>query len=210
MENALFLDAVRAGHLIGLAVGFGPAICADLLVAKSFFKPIEQRDVDLLKKLHLVVFGGLALLWVTGLLLLQIRTGFEVSQFTPKLMTKIILVIVLTGNAMAIGIYAMPRFDSHVGVMFGKIDPPTLINLTIIAGLSMSCWLSALALGAFSQLKPLSYESLQAVFVPVFTIGLTGAVLVGLLAVLIARARSGDDMLPGDTARINTARINLV
>ena len=200
MDNVLFLDTVRAGHLIGLALGFGPAICADLLVARSFFKPIGQRDVDLLKKLHMVVFGGLALLWVTGLLLLQIRTGFELAQFSPKLMTKIFMVVLLTGNAVAIGIYALPRFDDHVGVPFGKISPPVLINLTIIAGLSMSSWLSALALGAFSQLKPLPYDALQAVFVPVFMVGLIGAVLAGLVAVLIARKGATDGMPLGRTA----------
>ncbi len=164
MDNTLLLDTVKAGHLIGLALGFGPALCADVLVAKSFFRPIQQRDVDLLKWLHLIVFGGLAVLWATGLILLQIRTGFEVANFSPKLMTKVFVVILLTGNAVAIGIYALPRFDDHVGVQFGKIDPPTLINLTIIAGVSMSCWLSALALGAFRALKPLSYEALQGVF----------------------------------------------
>ena len=196
MDNTLLLDSVRAGHLIGLAMGFGPAICADVLVARSFFRPIRQRDVDLLKWLHLIVFGGLAVLWITGLILLQIRTGFDLANFSPKLMTKVFVVILLTGNAMAIGIYALPRFNDHVGVQFGKIDPPTLINLTIIAGVSMACWLSALALGAFSQLKPLSYEALQAVFAPVFLVGLTGAVLVGLGAVLIARAGSGHEMRP--------------
>ncbi|MCF6233911.1 MAG: hypothetical protein L3J36_12570 [Rhodobacteraceae bacterium] len=194
MDNTLLLDTVRAGHLVGLALGFGPAICADVLVAKSFFRPIRQRDVDLLKWLHMIVFAGVALLWITGLILLQIRTGFDLANFSPKLMTKVFVVVLLTGNAMAIGIYALPRFNDHVGVQFGKIDPPTLINLTLMAGVSMSCWLSALALGVFSQLKPLSSEALQAIFTPVFSIGLAGAILVGLGAVLIARAGAGREI----------------
>ncbi len=194
MDNTLLLDTVRAGHLIGLAIGFGPAICADVIVAKSFFRPILKRDVALLKWLHRIVFGGVVLLWVTGLILLQIRTGFDLANFSPKLMTKIFVVVLLTGNAVAIGIYALPRFDDHVGVQFGRIDPPTLINLSLIAGLSVSCWLSALALGVFTLLKPLPYVALQAIFTPVFMVGLTGALLVGLVAVLIVRAGSGQEM----------------
>ncbi len=196
MESVFLLDAVRAGHLLGLAIGLGPAICADILVIRSFYRPIQDRDVALLKWLHLVVFAGLALLWVTGLVLLQIRTGMDISQFSPKLMTKVVVVVLLTGNALAIGIYALPRFYDHVGARFGQFDPPTLLNMTIIAGLSASCWFSALSLGAFSQLKPLSHEALSAVFTPVFLIGLVGAVLAGLGAVVIARRRPVEPAQP--------------
>lgn len=200
MENVFLLDVARAGHLIGLALGLGPALCADALVLKSFFRPIHQRDLALLKWLHRVVFVGLGLLWVSGLFLLYIRTGWELSQFSPKLMTKIIVVVLLTANAMAIGIYALPRFGHHLGQLFGQIDPPALLNLSVIAGLSLSSWITALSLGVFTQLKPLQFDTLQSVFAPVFMIGLAGAVLVGLCAVAIARSGRGGGVPSGQNA----------
>jgi len=51
--------------------------------------------------------------------------------------------------------------------------------MSIIAGLSMSCWIGILSLGVFSQLKPLPFDSVQLVFVPIFLLGLSGAVLAG-------------------------------
>jgi len=54
-----------------------------------------------------------------------------------------------------------------------------LLNMSIIAGLSMSCWIGILSLGVFSQLKPLPFDSVQLVFVPIFLLGLSGAVLAG-------------------------------
>ena len=66
-----------------------------------------------------------------------------------------------------------------------------------IAGVSLSCWLSALALGVFSQLKPMSFDALQAVFVPVFVLGLSGALMVGIGAPLAARL----DLLASFSAR---------
>jgi uncharacterized membrane protein SirB2 len=197
MENVMMLDATRAIHLIGLAVGLGPAICADVLVLRSFFRPIQHRDLNMLKWLHRAAFLGLALLWASGLYLLQIRTGWELAQFSPKLITKIIAVVLLTANAIAIGLYALPRFGHHLGQRFGQIDPPALLNMSIIAGLSMSCWISALSLGVFSQLKPLPFDSLQLVFVPIFLLGLSGAVLAGLFAVAISRGYANKGALAG-------------
>lgn len=183
MDSVFLLDAARGAHLIGLAAGFGLALCADLLALKSIYRPIEHRDVWLLRLMHQIIMAGLVLLWGSGLYILNARTGLDPAQFSPKL----IVVTLLTLNALIIGAYALPCFERPVYQRFGDFNPPTLMKLSVIAGLSLSCWTSALALGVFSQLKPMPFNALQSVFVPIFLVGLTSAVLIGLYAALLVR-----------------------
>ena len=140
-------DAARAGHLIGLATGFGLALAADLLALRSLVHPVSHRDVWLLGWLHRLILGGLALLWLSGLLLLQHRTGFDPALFTPKLICKLAVVSLLTLNALLIGVYVLPRYTANAGRRFGDFELVPRLNLSLVAGISMSCWASALVLG---------------------------------------------------------------
>ena len=187
MDSVLILDAARAGHMVGLAAGLGLALCADLLALRSVVKPVTDADVWIMWRLHRIILVGLAILWGSGLYLLQARTGWDPAAFSPKLVTKLAIVSVLTINAIVIGFYALPQFARNRGRRFGEFEPRTRLRLSVIAGVSLSCWMSALGLGVFSQLKPMSFGSLQAVFAPVFLTGLAGAVIVGLCATAIAR-----------------------
>lgn len=199
MDSVFLLDAARGAHLMGLAVGFGLALCADILALKFVFRPIEQRDVWLMRLMLRIILAGLAVLWAPGLYILFIRTGLDPAQFSPKLIAKLIVVTLLSINALIIGVYALPCFEKKVGHRFGEFDPAALLKLSGIAGLSLSCWLSALALGVFSQLKPLPFDSLQAVLVPVFLVGLTLAVLVSFCAAIVTRIGPAVFLRPGRT-----------
>lgn len=187
MDQVLWLDIARAAHMIGLAVGLGLALCADVLAVKSMFLRVTDRDVWLLRLLHRSILVGLALLWTSGLYLLHIRTGWDLAQFSPKLIVKLCVVAVLSVNALVIGGYALPSYSENVGRRFGAFDLPSRIGLSGIAGVSVSCWLAALSLGVFSQLKTMSFEQLQAIMLPMFLIGLTGALMIGICATLISR-----------------------
>lgn len=180
-------DAARAGHLIGLATGFGLALAADLLALRSLVHPVSHRDVWLLGWLHRLILGGLALLWVSGLLLLQHRTGFDPALFTPKLICKLAVVSLLTLNALLIGVYVLPRYTANAGRRFGDFDLVPRLNLSLVAGVSMSCWTSALVLGVFSQLKTLSFAQLENILGPMFLLGLGAALAVGGGAALMLR-----------------------
>lgn len=200
MGDPLSLDAARAAHMIGLALGFGLAIWADVMAVRSVVTPIAARDVTLLRMIHRAIIGGLVLLWASGLYLLHARTGFDLSKFSPKLMLKLAVVILLTANALVIGRYALPVYSQNVARRFGEIDLTLRMRLACIAAVSLSCWVSALALGVFSQLKPMSAEGLQAVFAPLFLIGLIGAVAITFLAGIAAlAARRMDVEWPRDT-----------
>lgn len=178
-DPVLLLDLARAGHVAGLAAGLGLALVADLVALRSLVSPVGPTDVWMLRCLHRLILGGLGLLWVSGLCLLWLRTGFEASQFSPKLITKLVVVALLSLNALAIGGFALPRYAMYQGRLFCAFPLGDRLRLSVIAGLSLCCWLSALALGVFSHLKPMSFQSLEAVFVPLFLAGLAGALVIG-------------------------------
>ena len=187
LENVFLLDAARAGHMLGLATGLGLALCADVMALKSIFSEISRRDVWILRWLHRLILAGLALLWVSGLTLLHLRTGWEAANFSPKLITKLAIVSLLSVNALIIGLYALPCYAANRGRKFGQIALGPRLRLAAIAGVSLSCWMSALALGVFSQLKQMGFAGLEAVFVPVFLAGFAATLLVALFAARLSR-----------------------
>lgn len=201
MEGVLLLDAARAAHIMGLAAGLGLAFCADILAVRALFVPVSGRDVWLLGVLHRVILGGLALLWLSGLYILYLRTGFDPAQFTPKLMAKLAVVTLLSLNAASISRVALPAFASQQGRTFGTFPAALRLRLSAIAGLSLSCWLSGLALGVFSQFKPMGFDGLTAILAPVFAAGLGGAMLFAMAAGLILRDRPETGRLAGMAQR---------
>ena len=126
MDLTMLNDAARATHLLGLALGFGVAILADLCAARSLFRPLDYRELETLHQYHRTVALGLALFWASGLVLLWLRTGFQPENFSPKLMTKLGVVSLLTVNAVLIGRIGLPTmiawqgFDASGTGVFGR------------------------------------------------------------------------------------------
>lgn len=188
VDTVLLTDTLRAGHLLGLAMGMGLAFGADLLALRMIFKPVSERDFWLFYRLHGIIAISLGLLWVTGLGLLYVRTGLDPANVTPKLLVKLGVVGLLTINAMAVGTFVLPCLARNIGYRFGDMEAKEILRLSTIAGVSMSCWLSALALGVFTRLKPMSFQALADVFAPIFVFGFTAAIVMGLFAVVVIRS----------------------
>lgn len=191
MDSTLVIDFARGAHLLGLAMGFGIAMLADLCAARALVRPLEERELGLLQTLHRMVTLGLVILWASGLTLLWARTGFDPAQFSPKLMTKLIIVGLLTANALAIGRIALPVLNHYDGYRFGQLPFAYRAQLSALAGLSFTCWVSALALGVFSALKTMPYPLLGEVLAPVFLVGLCVTLLTAfgspLLSFIVSR-----------------------
>lgn len=188
MDTVFLVDLMRAGHLLGLAAGLGLAFGADLLALRMIFKPVSERDFWLFYRIHGIVAVSLALMWLTGLGLLYLRTGLDPANVTPKLLVKLGVVGLLTINAMAVGTFVLPCLARNIGCRFGDLEAKEILRLSTIAGVSMACWLSALALGVFTQLRPMSFRELADIFAPVFVFGFTAAIVLGLFAVVVIRS----------------------
>lgn len=182
--DTLLLDSVRYVHLLALAVGLGMALLADVTAISTLWRPISTPVVAQLRRLHNAVLFGFVLLWMSGLGLLFLRTGFDVSAFTPKLVMKLIVVGVLTLNAGLIGLIGLPHLARNIGRRFGEVPFGARVTLSLIAGLSAGSWLSALALGVFAHLRPMALDELAAVFGAAYALFGIGAIAMACVAPL--------------------------
>ena len=188
MDLTMINDAARAVHLLGLAMGFGVAIMADLSAARLMVRPLDAREVETLHRYHRMVAIGLSLVWASGLVLLWLRTGFDPENFSPKLMAKLGIVTLLTINAIMIGRIGLEALDRWHGARFGAIPLSERGRLAALAGLSGAGWISALALGVFSKLKTVEWETLSEIIGVIYLIALIGAMAATFLSPLLIYA----------------------
>lgn len=205
MDQVWIIDGVRALHFIGLAAGFGIALFADVIALKCLLLPIQRTDARLLVFIHKVLIAALVLLWISGIGLLQLRTNLNLAEFSPKLITKLAVVTLLTANAWIIYAVAIPTYARHLGWRFTEMDIGDRIKLAVIAAVSLSCWLSALALGVFTQMKTMDALQLQSIFISLYLVALIAALVLAVYAPRLSRLsiragsafrRDGDWTLP--------------
>jgi len=185
MELTLLNDVARAAHLLGLALGFGAAILADLCASRSLLRPLDQRDFDTLHQYHRTVTLGLGVFWASGLVLLWLRTGFAFENFSPKLMAKLGVVALLTANAYLIGRIGLPTMIAWQGLRFGGLPAPHRLRLAALAGMSAAGWVSALALGVFSAMKTFEWDILSQIIGLIYVLGLGTALLTAFIAPIL-------------------------
>lgn len=184
MDNNLALDLLRGAHLLFIAVGMGAAMYFDLRSLHRISAPTLQADLDELNRIHLVVTMACAGLWASGIALIWVRTGFDLATFSPKLWSKLIVVTTLMLNALVLARFVIPALNRHLGVRLIDLPLRLLVPMTLCAGLSLSCWLLALALGSSSVLKLSGWD----VLVPVL-LGGTAFCIGGVLVVLLVARR---------------------
>ena len=88
---------------------------ADATVMRRLNAPLTDGFLTTLHWCHSVVGYALAAMWLSGLVLIYMRTGFMLENVNPKLTAKIGVVVVLTLNAILIGKYAMPILQANIG-----------------------------------------------------------------------------------------------
>lgn len=174
------IDAVRIAHLLCFALGMGAGVYCDMRALRRLNTPFSDRDIVEFHRVHSFVSFALVGLWATGLVLIYIRTGFDLSAFSPKLWTKIAVVTVLTLNAVAIGHFVLPHISDHIGSRAVEMPLGTFVTMTVAASLSMFCWLGGVALGASKVLKTADWTLLGQVFSFGFVVVIGGTLLVAL------------------------------
>jgi hypothetical protein len=131
---------------------------------------VSATLLETLHTCHKVVWFALIGMWITGIAMIYVRTGFELANFSPKLFTKIAVVSLLTINALMIGRFAMPHVEANLNQPLLDLPLRRKLAMSLIAGVSTTSWLLALALGVskvlaasgwllFVELVPLSYAS---------------------------------------------------
>lgn len=150
----MFLLMLHVLCVVGAAVGIA---FADL----SLFKG-RQVDRGLLRTGSQLVAGMLGLLWITGLLIIWIDTGFDLAVITarPKLVAKVSVALLLTLNG-----HLLHRFFFNA-VNKPPTNAPRAANLvTVMAAVSGASWLYA---GFLGLAKPLAVFMSLAGFAVIF------------------------------------------
>lgn len=129
-------------------------------------------------------------MWVTGGVLIFLRTGFIWENFSPKLIAKIVVVSLLTINSLMINVYVMPKLKISIGTAPADMPLNARLPMSLVAGVSTCSWLLALALGSSAILKQ-SGANVQIVFLigsyaAAICISVTAAVLMGRITSAVA------------------------
>ncbi len=191
-DLATFEIFVRSVHLSVLVISTFLVVSADLTAVKSAFRSLGDADFQRLHRNHSFLSKCLVLFWMSGLFLVWRGTGFELEQFSPKLIAKIAVVALLTANAVAIGKFALPYMERNQGMTFGQFSFPVRMRLAGSAGVSSASWISAFCLGALPWLKTASAEELIAFIGPIYAVCFVGACCVAMLSAFV---KPGSDIL---------------
>ena len=205
----LIENIARLVHILMLTVCFWIVIVADMTAAKSSFKPLSGFDLKRLHTYHSALTTGLVLLWTSGIALIGLRTGFQLSEFSPKLIAKVVVVTILTINAIVIGRIALPFYERNRGKCIGDFCVSIRTRLAVCGAISTSSWLSALALGAIPTLKAASAVTL----INLLGLFYLGNVVVSVVLVLMMQKREvineiAEQRLAFETSR-NISMINV-
>lgn len=182
---ALVNDSVRYIHLLAVAVGIGTSFLADLCVLHRIKTPLAQVVLDDLHRFHRLVTWSLIAMWVSGAVLVYLRTGFVWDNFSPKLIAKIVVVSALTINSLAINTYVIPLLRRSLGTALVDLPLGARVSMSLVAGISTCSWLLALALGSSAVLKVSGAE----VQIPLLAGSYLAAAVISVLAA-VAMGRS--------------------
>ena len=143
-------------HLLALALGLGAALLADWVVLRKLvFGVVSERAAGQLMDLSNAVSAGLVLIWVTGALLMtDSALDTPMSIMNQKLWAKLVIVIMLTLNALLLHSIVLPRVTSRIGqplfeASFGWL--PTMS--TLLGAVSAVSWMFAAYLGVARELN---------------------------------------------------------
>jgi len=166
--DTIFVDFVRYAHLLAVAVGLGAAAMADYAAFTGLRRKVSEDFLTILKTSHTMIWPAVIVMWVTGIALIGIRTGFELQAFTPKLFAKLFVVTALTLNAVAIGRIGMGLIARDGGLK--ALKPDEMRRAALMGGVSSASWLFALALGS-SRFLAEAPASLFLLLIPLVYLG---------------------------------------
>jgi hypothetical protein len=184
MNELLFSDIVRFGHLLAVAVGLGAAVMADLVLLGRITGRIDAETVRNLVRAHRVIGVALLAMWCSGAILIWLRTGFDPAQVSPKLLSKLVVVTLLTTNAMVIGRLALPLIESYAGRSLMWLPTPDKMLLAAIASVSSISWLLALAFGASKILAAAGWPVFVLLLPTAYGLAIAGGIGVMLICQL--------------------------
>lgn len=160
-------------HVLALAVALGAILREDWRLLFARRPRFHSKHLHQLSRL---ILSALVILWVSGLALIAIDTGFDPDKLaaSPKLVAKLIVVITLTLNGAVLHRMLLPVLStpearsSHIAALFA-----------VVGAVSMVSWLYAAVLGVAKPLTPLlGYGGLMGIYVGLLAVAIGVALTV--------------------------------
>jgi len=152
------IDAATFVHLAAMAAGCGAVVFADSTLLRRPSRPFGRGQLAVIEHAHGIITIALVLLWLSGLALLGLKIGFDPARFSPKLVTKLGTVTMLTVTAVAMACYALPYLRANLGRRLIDAPLPQQSALALCAAMSAAGWSTALLLGSSKILKTAGEE----------------------------------------------------
>lgn len=161
-------------HLLGFAFGLGGAVIADTL----FFRflndlKISDKEKEALSIVSMVIFGGLAILYLSGAAL--VLSDPERYLSSSKFLTKLFIVIVITINGVILHKLITPKLI-HIHWHKGhKASYRNIRKLAFACGaVSVISWFTAFILGTVKTI-PVSAITGISIYLAVITLAIIGS-----------------------------------
>ena len=151
MDSAVVIEFSKLIHLLGLAMGLGGAIFADLLGLRLLLFPERRSLVAIIDRLHRAIGWGLGIVWVSGVALIVLRFSFD--EIPNKVFVKYVLVSVITINAIFIGRVVLPFVRTAAAPLAHTLGARHILVLALASSVSIVGWMATLLVAKISALQ---------------------------------------------------------
>jgi hypothetical protein len=144
-------------HLIACCLAIGPILINDAGILIWLWGGHVEKRANKLRHLKQIVCWMLAVLWITGLLLIAHQAahdGWGTTLSNPKLQAKIFVVALLTLNGAFLHYRVLPMMDKARSLL--RLDAANRTRAIVAGAVSGVSWMYAAFLGTA---RPLSFKA---------------------------------------------------
>jgi hypothetical protein len=144
---ALIHQGVLFVHVAAFAIAFSAVVREDIAMVKA-----QCIDMPRLASTAQTLTGALIVLWLTGLALIGFAIGIDPDALMarPKLLAKLLVVIALTANGVALHAFAFPRLGRTTSTQ----QRPSVVVPVVLGAISTASWLYASFIGVARVIAP--------------------------------------------------------
>lgn len=212
LESPHFINALTCLHLLGLCIGFGGALFADVFGLRLLFASNEMATDEIIQQLPKFIGLGIALLWVTGLVISYVKlapTGFALEKIPTEYIAKFILLGFLTLNAFLIRRRLTKLTLSWRAPRVFNMGLLNLVQTVGLACLPFAAWAFTLMIVQFPTLQRVPLQgifTLAGIFWVACAVGAIGAILLIQSAIAARAAMNGRSMMRANQTAGRIAR----